>query len=97
MSRYPLSAGDILCSVARDARTEIFAPNKYDERFNREDAFDETIITSFLAASGYVTLPVAIFSNVRYGVDPVITAIATMLTAGTALMLALNALLRRSR
>jgi ABC-type spermidine/putrescine transport system permease subunit II len=60
-------------------------------------SFDETIITSFLAASGFVTLPVAIFSNVRYGVDPVITAIATLLTAGTALLLAANSLLRRSR
>jgi ABC-type spermidine/putrescine transport system permease subunit II len=60
-------------------------------------SFDETIITSFLAAGGYVTLPVAIFSNVRYGVDPVITAIATLLTAGTALLLAGNALLRRPR
>ena len=60
-------------------------------------SFDETIITSFLAGSGFVTLPVAIFNNVRYGVDPVITAIATLLTASTALLLALNAVLRRAR
>jgi len=60
-------------------------------------SFDETIITSFLASSGFVTLPVAIFNNVRYGVDPVITAIATLLTGGTALLLGLNAMLRRSR
>ncbi|PYM55244.1 MAG: ABC transporter permease, partial [Candidatus Rokuibacteriota bacterium] len=38
-----------------------------------------------------------IFNNVRYGVDPVITAIATLLTASTALLLALNAVLRRAR
>jgi ABC-type spermidine/putrescine transport system permease subunit II len=60
-------------------------------------SFDETIITSFLSGSGFVTLPVAIFNNVRYGVDPVITAIATLLTAGTALLLAVNGLLRRVR
>jgi len=60
-------------------------------------SFDETIITSFLSGTGFVTLPVAIFNNVRYGVDPVITAIATLLTAGTGLLLAINAALRRAR
>jgi ABC-type spermidine/putrescine transport system permease subunit II len=59
-------------------------------------SFDETVITSFLSGTGFVTLPVAIFNNVRYGVDPVITAIATVLTAATALLLALNGLLRRA-
>lgn len=59
-------------------------------------SFDETIITSFLSGTGFVTLPVAIFNNVRYGVDPVITAIATLLTVATALLLAINAALRRA-
>jgi len=60
-------------------------------------SFDETVITSFLSGTGFVTLPVAIFNNVRYGVDPVITAIATLLTVGTALLLAINVALRRAR
>jgi ABC-type spermidine/putrescine transport system permease subunit II len=59
-------------------------------------SFDETVITSFLSGTGFVTLPVAIFNNVRYGVDPVITAIATVLTLTTALLLAVNAALRRT-
>ena len=50
-----------------------------------------------LAGTGFVTLPVAIFQNVRYGVDPVITAIATLLTAATALLLALNLAIRRAQ
>jgi ABC-type spermidine/putrescine transport system permease subunit II len=60
-------------------------------------SFDETVITSFLSGTGYVTLPVAIFNNVRYGVDPVITAIATLLTVSTALLLAVHVGLRRAR
>jgi ABC-type spermidine/putrescine transport system permease subunit II len=60
-------------------------------------SFDETVITSFLSGSGFVTLPVAIFNNVRYGVDPVITAIATLLTLGTAFLLAINLVLKRAR
>lgn len=58
-------------------------------------SFDEAILTSFLSGIGFVTLPVAIFSSVRFGVDPVITAIATLLTAATALLLLIYGLLRR--
>ena len=58
-------------------------------------SFDEAIVTSFLSGIGFVTLPVAIFSSVRFGVDPVITAIATLLTAATALLLLIYGLLRR--
>jgi ABC-type spermidine/putrescine transport system permease subunit II len=59
-------------------------------------SFDEAIVTSFLSGIGFVTLPVAIFSSVRFGVDPVITAIATLLTGATALLLLLYGLLRRT-
>lgn len=58
-------------------------------------SFDEAIITSFLASIGFVTLPVEIFSSVRFGVDPVITAIATLLTVVTAGLLLVYGLLRR--
>ena len=59
-------------------------------------SFDEAIVTSFLSGIGFVTLPAAIFSSVRFGVDPVITAIATLLTVATALLLLVYGLLRRS-
>jgi ABC-type spermidine/putrescine transport system permease subunit II len=58
-------------------------------------SFDEAIVTSFLSGIGFVTLPVAIFNSVRFGVDPVITAIATLLTVATALLLLVYGLLRR--
>jgi ABC-type spermidine/putrescine transport system permease subunit II len=58
-------------------------------------SFDEAIVTSFLSGIGFVTLPVAIFNSVRFGVDPVITAIATLLTVATALLLVVYGLLRR--
>jgi ABC-type spermidine/putrescine transport system permease subunit II len=51
------------------------------------------VIASFL---GYNTLPVAIFNSVRYGVDPVITAIATLLTVGVGALLCAYAALRRA-
>ena len=59
-------------------------------------SFDEAIVTSFLSGPGFVTLPVAVFNSVRFGVDPVITAIATLLTLATALLLLLYGLLRRA-
>lgn len=58
-------------------------------------SFDEAIVTSFLSGIGFVTLPVAIFTSVRFGVDPVITAIATLLTLATALLLLIYGMLRR--
>ncbi len=58
-------------------------------------SFDEALVTSFLSGVGFVTLPVAIFNSVRFGVDPVITAIATLLTLVTALLLLIYGLLRR--
>jgi ABC-type spermidine/putrescine transport system permease subunit II len=58
-------------------------------------SFDEAIVTSFLASIGFVTLPVEIFSSVRFGVDPVITAIATLLTLVTALLMVIYGLMRR--
>lgn len=42
-------------------------------------SFDEAVFINFLGGPGLVTLPKAIFDSVRFGVDPVITAIATLL------------------
>jgi len=60
-------------------------------------SFDETVITAFLSGVGFITLPVAIFHSVRDGIDPVITAIATLLTLSTGSLLTVHALLRRRR
>lgn len=42
-------------------------------------SFDEAVFINFLGGPGLVTLPKAIFDSVRFGIDPVITAIATLL------------------
>ena len=57
-------------------------------------SFDEVVLASFL---GNQTLPVAIFNSVRYGIDPVITAIAMILTLTTGGLLTVFALLQRSK
>jgi ABC-type spermidine/putrescine transport system permease subunit II len=62
--------------------------------FSFVTSFDEAVLASFL---GYQTLPVAIFNSVRFGIDPVITAIATILTLSTGGMLTVFALLQRTR
>lgn len=60
-------------------------------------SFDEAVFANFLSGPGLITLPKSIFDSVRLGVDPVITAIATLLMVFTALVLAAAAILRRRR
>ncbi len=57
-------------------------------------SFDEAVFSNFLSGGALITLPKMIFDSVRMGVDPVITAIATLLMAFTALVLFLAAGLR---
>jgi ABC-type spermidine/putrescine transport system permease subunit II len=58
-------------------------------------SFDEPVFASFLGGPGLVTLPKAIFDSVLLGVDPVITAIATILIVSTALVIVLANWLQR--
>ncbi|MFC4048680.1 ABC transporter permease [Actinomadura syzygii] len=58
-------------------------------------SFDEAVLINFLGGPGTVTLPKAIFDNVKTGLDPNITAIATLLMAGTGVVGSLAFLLRR--
>lgn len=61
-------------------------------------SFDEAVLVNFLAGPGQVTLPKAILDSARFGVSPVVTAIATLLMAGTSvLMLVAMWLVRRGR
>ncbi|QXJ25636.1 ABC transporter permease [Actinomadura graeca] len=57
--------------------------------------FDEAVLINFLGGPGTVTLPKAIFDNVKTGLDPNITAIATLLMAGTGVVGSLAFMLRR--
>jgi ABC-type spermidine/putrescine transport system permease subunit II len=46
-------------------------------------SFDEAVFVNFLAGPEQETLPKAILDSIRYGLDPVVTAIATLLMVGT--------------
>lgn len=58
-------------------------------------AFDEAVFINFLGGPDLVTMPKAIFDSVRYGVDPAITAIATLLMVATGALMSLPTLLRK--
>ncbi|RJO70824.1 ABC transporter permease subunit [Nocardia panacis] len=50
-------------------------------------SFDESTLVVFVGGPATMTLPLAIFNSVSTGVDPVITAIATLLIVGTAVLM----------
>jgi spermidine/putrescine transport system permease protein len=50
-------------------------------------SFDDLIITSFNAGVGSSTLPLYIYSRIRFGVTPEINAISTLIVAGTGLVI----------
>ena len=52
-------------------------------------SFDDLIITSFNAGVGSSTLPLYIYSRIRFGVTPEINAISTIVVAGTAVVILL--------
>ena len=47
-------------------------------------SFDDLVITSFNAGVGSSTLPLYIYSKIRFGVTPEINAISTIIVAVTA-------------
>jgi spermidine/putrescine transport system permease protein len=62
-------------------------------------SFDDLIITSFNAGVGSSTLPLYIYSRIRFGVTPEINAISTIVVVGTAVvvLLATRISARRAR
>ena len=62
-------------------------------------SFDDLIITSFNAGVGSSTLPLYIYSRIRFGVTPEINAISTIVVLGTAIVVLLATWItaRRSR
>jgi putative spermidine/putrescine transport system permease protein len=58
-------------------------------------SFDEVVFVSFLAGPDFKTLPLEIFESLQFGVDPAITAIATLLSLSAALLLGLLTWLQR--
>jgi ABC-type spermidine/putrescine transport system permease subunit II len=52
-------------------------------------SFDEAVLINFLGGPGQETLPKAILDSIRYGLEPVVTAIATLLILGTSIAMIL--------
>jgi spermidine/putrescine transport system permease protein len=50
-------------------------------------SFDDLIVTTFNAGVGSSTLPLYIYSKIRFGVTPEINAISTVIVAGTAIVI----------
>lgn len=46
-------------------------------------SIDDFVITFFVAGPGSTTLPLRIFSMIKFGVSPVINALSTLLLIGT--------------
>jgi ABC-type spermidine/putrescine transport system permease subunit II len=59
-------------------------------------AFDEATFVNFIGGPALVTLPKAIFDSLRLGVEPLITAIATILMIMTGLAMTAAVWLRRA-
>jgi spermidine/putrescine transport system permease protein len=53
-------------------------------------SFDDVVVTSFNAGPGATTLPVAIYSSIKFGVSPQINAISTIIVAIVAIALVIG-------
>jgi ABC-type spermidine/putrescine transport system permease subunit II len=60
-------------------------------------SFDEAVLINFLGGPGQETLPKAILDSVSYGLEPVVTAIATLLILGTSVAMVLTVRLAGKR
>lgn len=60
-------------------------------------SFDEAVLVIFVGGPGLDTLPKAIYSSLKTGVEPLITAIATILMLGTGLLVGLGGYLEGRR
>ena len=60
-------------------------------------SFDEAVLVIFVSGPGLDTLPKAIYSSLKTGVEPLITAIATILMLGTGLLVTVGGYLQGTR
>ncbi|GAG41493.1 unnamed protein product, partial [marine sediment metagenome] len=58
-------------------------------------SFDDFVITYFVAGVGSTTLPIYVFSQLRYGATPVINTIGTIFIAVTIVPLVLASLMQK--
>lgn len=58
-------------------------------------SLDDFVITFFMSGPGSTTLPVLIFSKIRFGISPEINAISTLLFLGSTILVMLSLLIQR--
>ena len=58
-------------------------------------SLDDFVITFFMAGPGSTTLPVLIFSKIRFGISPEINAISTMMFLGSTILVIISLLVQR--
>jgi spermidine/putrescine transport system permease protein len=58
-------------------------------------SFDDFVVTYFVAGIGSTTLPIYVFSQIRYGATPVINTIGTLFVAVTIVALVLFRLIEK--
>ncbi|MGB1253472.1 MAG: ABC transporter permease [Candidatus Promineifilaceae bacterium] len=58
-------------------------------------SLDDFVITFFMSGPGTTTLPILVFSKVRFGISPEINAISTMMFVGSTILVILSLLIQR--
>ncbi len=58
-------------------------------------SLDDFVITFFVAGPGSTTLPVRIYSMIRFGITPAINAVSTLLFLGSTLLVIISLVLQR--
>ena len=58
-------------------------------------SLDDFVITFFVAGPGSTTLPVRVYAMIKFGVTPEVTAISTLMLAGSTVLVVISLLLQR--
>jgi spermidine/putrescine transport system permease protein len=58
-------------------------------------SLDDFVITFFVAGPGSTTLPVRVYSMIKFGVTPEVNAISTLMLAGSTVLVVISLLLQR--
>ena len=90
-----LTSGDPILLIGRSGTGKTFLLNSISEALGLEHrhynasliSFDDLVVTSFNAGVGSTTLPIFIYSAIKFGVTPEINAISTIIIAIVALAL----------
>ena len=60
-------------------------------------SLDDFVITFFVAGPGSTTLPVRVYSMIKFGVTPEVNAVSTLMLLGSTLLVIISLLLQRNR